>query len=728
MDGNRNTPRMASPLHVPRRPPSTSADRDTSVSFEETLLDARKNGPPPFLMRNLRYVREDRQLGRNRVWDLNWTFHNYRSAHRPRHLILTMSPSRCVIAPSTAKQFFPNTNPTLTSMPISSLSPVELTPQPAKIHLALHACQKDNRKIAFAVRQSTIRVWPRSQQMPPEALSYDDLPLSVKFDLSSYMPLLTDQLEELTLVIRITPMPPPKPPAGHATSKKSCFALIGVLRIWKAGDSQYGTAVPNASTVVQLKLSSQDFPFRYGDPNCEEVQVSAIKLDEKHGHFENSISVHVHGHVEHLTEFIQAQKPAVLVSVKYTSLMFPHWDGIKRHDFICPWCHRNCHRFRTLLSHFQVEHDHLRLSLHGMKSNRLNPETSEVPFSVHLDVTPVDRPAPQAKIKPKAGTSRVQGQPSRPLARQLVQFPSGLRPISKTESPWDDDGELYVNPQRFKSYARRARQVSESEEMSATLRTVNLDDTSDDDSTSTVIENGRPYDILSIVRDEMNYCIHCGRKHNRTYDTKSKFCSEWCLLMYKKDNNEDDGRSLVTYASATREPKINYRETLGRLQLYHIGSVSEMKESHYDEDDPDSEEEVDQSWRLDLNIERVRSLEAVSAKEKVLWMMWNKFAHENYPIPSLYGERYMRYTLERFVLEHRSEIREIKLRTQLYGFLKSLHVHGLIDSQAILSVMKCLDGIHKHRDIIKSSRPEMPLDPRSNGQGSGKARRGRRKA
>lgn len=727
MSNSRNTPKMVPPLHNSSRSSSAVAKRDAGLSFRETLLDARKNGPPPFLMRNLRYVREDRQLGRHRVWDLNWSFNNYRSQHRPRHLILTMSPSRCVISPNTAKQLFQNTGSGLAPASLLSSFTTQPTPQSAKIHLALHACQKDNRKIAFAVRQSTIRVWPRSQNAPPDTLTYDDLPLSVRFDLSSYMPLLTDELAELTLVIRITPMPSTTKPIGSGTSRKRPFALIGVLRIWKAEDSQYGTAVPNTSTIVQLKLSSQDFPFRYGDPNSEEIEVSAIRMDEKQGCFENSISVHVHGHVEHLTEFIQALKPAILVSVKYTSWMFPHWGGIKRHDFICPWCHRNCHRFRTLLSHFQVEHDHLRMSLHGMKSNQLSVSTSEIPFSVHLDVTPVDRPTPQAKIKPLESSSRAQGQPTRPSPRPSVEFPTGLRPLPKTESPWDDDGELYVNPQRFKSYTRRAKQLKESEDMRAAMSTVNLDET-DDDSTSTVIENGRPNDILSIVRDEMNYCMHCGRKHNRTYDPKSKFCSEWCVLMFKKENKRDGGRSLVASASATREPKINYKETLGKLQLYHIGSVSEMKESHYDEDDPDSEEEVDQTWRLDLNIERVRSLEAVSSKEKVLWIMWNKYAHENYPIPSLYGERYMRYTVELFVLEHRFEIREMKLRTQLYGFLKCLHIHGLIDSEAILSAMKCLDGITKRRDIAKSSRPEMPFDPKLNGQGSGKARRGRRKA
>lgn len=731
MNGNLNTPETAQPSSTrrpvarppaPRRPSNSTTRAEQQLTLQETLLDVRKNGPPPFLIRNLRYVREDRHLGRHRVWDLNWTFNNYRSQHRPRHLILTLSPSRCVVASSTARQFLQH-QPGPASMPMSSSSP--MLPQLAKIHLALHACQKDNRKITFAVRQSTIRMWPRPQQLDTRNLAYDDLPLSVQFDLSSYMPLLTDELAELTLVIRLTPMPQSQS-SVHTAPKKRPFALIGVLRIWSAENPQYGTSVPNTSAVVQLKLSNQDFPFRYGEPGCDEIEVSAANLDEKQDAFENSIQVSLHGHVEHLTEFIQSQKPAILVSVKYTSKLFPNWDGIKRHDFICPWCHRNCHRFRTLLSHFQVEHDHLRLSLHGMKSTQLDPNTSEVPFSVHLEVTPVDRPASPQKQRVPGGSSRAQAPSSRPVARQSLEVPRDLQPLPTTEGPWDDDGEIYVNPQRFKSYARRARQARESEDMRELMSNVNLDDPSDDDSTSTVMENGRPSDILSIVRDEMNYCIHCGRKHNRACEVNNKFCSEWCNIMHNKERDKDNGRSMVASALATREPKVNYKETLGKLQLYHIGSVSEMKESHYDEDDPDSEEEVDQSWRLDLNIERVRSLDGVASKEKVLWIMWNKYAHANYPIPSLYGERYTRYTLELFVLEHRTEIREMKLRTQLYGFLKALHTHGLIDSEAMLSVMKCLDGSVKHRNILKSSRPEMPLEFKMNGQG--RARRGRRKA
>lgn len=153
-----------------------------------------------------------------------------------------------------------------------------------------------------------------------------------------------------------------------------------------------------------------------------------------------------------------------------------------------------------------------------------------------------------------------------------------------------------------------------------------------------------------------------------------------------------------------------FEDSFGRLRLYHIVSMAEITPAHYDEDDPDSEEEVDQSWRLDLNMERVRSLEDCSAKEKVLWLLWNKFAHDNYPIPSVYGERYTRYTVELFTILHRAELNHLKLRVQLLGFLKALHIHGLIDSPAVKSVMECLDGKKKRRDIAISARPEQPVE------------------
>ena len=51
------------------------------------------------------------------------------------------------------------------------------------------------------------------------------------------------------------------------------------------------------------------------------------------------------------------------------------------------------------------------------------------------------------------------------------------------------------------------------------------------------------------------------------------------------------------------ERKINYREAFGKLNLFHIVSMSGINESHYNEDDPDFEEEVDQTWRLDIMAE-----------------------------------------------------------------------------------------------------------------------------
>ena len=148
-----------------------------------------------------------------------------------------------------------------------------------------------------------------------------------------------------------------------------------------------------------------------------------------------------------------------------------------------------------------------------------------------------------------------------------------------------------------------------------------------------------------------------------------------------------------------RPKRINYKEAMGYLKLYHVVSVHEANVDLFEDDEPDSEEEVDQTWRMDLSLEAVRYLEGMSPKEKAMWLMWNKFAHDEYPFPSFYGEGYSRFTLDLFALQYSSQIKQFKLRLPFLGFLRAVHRHGLIDSVAIKFIMRCLHGKKRRKDI-----------------------------
>lgn len=666
---------------------------DQSRSNQSTpakLLEARRYGPPPFLVRNLKYVAEDRKASRGRLWDLNWSRSDYRSALGPRHLTLTVNASRCIVSETTERNTFMGT------------ASASRHPREALLHLTLLARQQDGTKFCFATRHSSIRIWVPKEDDEFSNVTLDDIPFSVHFDLSSYFSLLSAELTQLSLIVRISSIDAPPPPAHEANSGK-IRAIVGSLVLWKDGKSRFGTAVANEKVNVPLRFGVLKDPLT----NDDLQNVPSIHLGDPSKRFDSSIQLDINGEIHHqITKAVEKEKPKIFVTLRYTSAQFPNWDGFVRHNFMCPWCPRNCHRFRTLLSHFQVDHSNFRFSLEGIDSHTglIDASSNTVPFTVQLEVTPMANDAHHGHRSNRGDTE------------------DGM-----ADDAYEEGVEIYVNPRRYRHYVDKSNEARDNAAMEAGLRSVNLD--GDSGSDSTVFDQERGNDLLSIVRDELwNFCSHCGRRHDCSYNGKDDFCSEWCEISHKKDlEASNEGKPLLANASVPRASKVNYKEALGKLQLYHIVSVTEMKEDHYDEDDPDSEEEVDQSWRLDLNIERVRSLEGVSAKEKTLWMLWNKYAYENYPIASLYGERYTRHTLEVFVLDKKAEIEQLKLRTQLFGFLRALHVHGLLDSKAILSIMMCLNGQKKRRDIGVSSRPEAPTDRRGGTQGNGRSRRGARR-
>lgn len=663
-------------------------------SLLESLLDFRRYGPPPFLVRNLRYVHEHKSLAKGRIWDLHWTQSNYRSSYGPRHLTIVIQPSRCII-PYIVADKVGLENPTS-----SHKSRV------AFLQICLIIRQEGGKKFSFASRPSKIRVWIKDHIQPSAPL--DDVPFSARFDLSSFFSLLTAPLVQISLAVRISSID--YPPSNNPNRRFAYpYAIVGALVIWKRGAPLRSTALPNEDVIIPLRDLRTNYPFNDKDVPDD---IPAAHLGENSPIAESSICLRIDGQVQHgISYLLQSEKPKIFVTLKYASSSMA-WKGIVRHDFICPWCHRNCHRFRSLLGHLQIEHDELKFTLQGMDPGVMGSNSSDAPFTVTLDVVPMKMKA----VPNGAGVSESR-QPTRNRGAALS------RSIADTESL---DEDIYINPSRYPNLVESNRRAQEDAEMEARMKMISLDKADSTDVTSTVIENEQSKMFLSMVKENLwNFCSHCGRRHDRSYVGNDEYCSGWCEGMHRKDGRFGVAdTSLFASSTQPRERKINFKEAFGKSQMFHIVSVSEMKEDHYDEDDPDSEEEVDQSWRLDLNIERVRSLQGVSAKEKVLWILWNKFAHSIYPIPSLYGERYTRYTLELFVLDHRAEIEQLKLRTQLFGFIKALHVHGLIDSRAVLSVMECLDGKKKRRDITSSARPELPVEKKGSAPGPMKKGRG----
>ena len=181
--------------------------------------------------------------------------------------------------------------------------------------------------------------------------------------------------------------------------------------------------------------------------------------------------------------------------------------------------------------------------------------------------------------------------------------------------------ESFVRSHAYAQLVQMARQAQDSEGGHQIMN----DPTSDSDTMSTINETEQQTtNFPALIRGHLwNFCSHCGRRHDRSYNSSEDFCSEWCELMFNNDKNSKDGhhskpfnsnigstsRSNSSGVGLNGERKINYREAFGKLNLFHIVSMSGINESHYNEDDPDFEEEVDQTWRLDIMAESCPNVE-----------------------------------------------------------------------------------------------------------------------
>ncbi|KAI0564187.1 polycomb protein [Gracilaria domingensis] len=601
----------------------------------------------------------------------------------------------------------------------------EYVPLMASIRLCLCVRQDGGHYVSFSLRDLSVRVWP-AEDLAAGLVDPCDVAVRETFDISAVLPVLSSDAEALSLVVELAPVL-----NGASDASRTRDKLRGELVLWEKGSAN-GTVVPNGFVTLPLYLvndnaiqpkhvvlersirqSSTSFASGTGDIPFVGAGAASVVL-QLEGAPQNSISKAVRRH-----------KPKLMITLTYTSQQVPHWNGITRHDFVCPWCHRNCYRYRTLLGHFQMEHEHMKFQLTSLKSGKpsdtddVNSATvsrnETVPFLVRFSVERMDSASVRTdSLLPSSVPKRMRS------CGGTVQLPEQV---------------IYANPQRYGSYVANANNnTGADEQFREAMERVSLRDnalSSDVQSlASTELYDNARRDLLSTVQEELRTCCkHCQRPHDFAYKGNTNFCSEWCEAIYTV-NRDEDGLSLrgnrryfplSSYSSYNARKRFDFRSRLGHRKLFHVVSMTPVKEEHYDEDDPDSEDEVDQSWRGRLAIERAMYLEKTTTTETLFMVMWNKFAHDNFPLPSLYGDRFTRYTLELFAIENRAHIIRLRLRLKFLAFLRVLHMHGLIDSVAVLSIFQCLDGKKKRRDIALSSRPERSV-PGSNGKG-GRSRR-----
>ncbi|PXF46010.1 Polycomb protein Su(z)12 [Gracilariopsis chorda] len=672
------------------------------------LLEIHRRGRPPFLVRTLKYVHEDRKRARRRLWDLGWTRPSYRSAPGARHLILTVRPSRCILRPGIRDKLFE--------------APREVrdayTPLLARVRLCLCVRQQNGHYVSFSLRERSLRVWP-AEDLFGKDLAPEDISAREAFDVSAVLPILSSEADALSIVVELAPDRGEMHDVSVDHEK-----LRGELVVWEKGSAN-GTVVPNGYVSVPLYVVTDkaiqpkqvvlERAVRQANPPLINSPAGQGAPKGLVGAGAASILLHLEGAPQHaISKFVNNHKPRVMVTLTYTSKKVPQWNGIVRHDFVCPWCHRNCYRYRTLLCHFQMEHDQMKFALMSLGPNKSAGSDEEsdglwdrqsVPFLVRFSVERIDQPCVRVIHAPSSSV------PKRTRSSDgSVQLPEHV---------------VYVNPDRYGSYMTNATTSAKADEqVREAIERISLRESrglsEDLSAASTELYENRRRDLLSTVDEELSACCkHCQRPHDHSFKGNVNFCSDWCEATYMASPHLDIPLSDI--ASGRRRKRINFRQSLGHRKLFHVVTMAPVKEEHFDEDDPDSEDEVDQSWRGHLAIERVMALEDANTMETLWMVMWNKFAHEHFPLPGLYGDRFTRYGLELFAIENRAHIIRLKLRLKFIGFLHVLHVHGLIDSVAVLSIFQCLDGKKKRRDIALSSRPE-----RSIVGGNGRGSRGRR--
>jgi len=102
----------------------------------------------------------------------------------------------------------------------------------------------------------------------------------------------------------------------------------------------------------------------------------------------------------------------------------------------------------------------------------------------------------------------------------------------------------------------------------------------------------------------------------------------------------------------------------------------------------DSDDDVDETWRLNMENDLLDEFTDVHPKEKVFMKLWNTFLfHRN----GIYSDKRVPEACEEFARKYGPKIKELNLRAEALMHLVTLWDFGLIDSVGITKVMGIFD-------------------------------------
>jgi len=669
------------------------------------ILGERRLRPQPFLMRNLKYVKDHRHQLNSQISDTADLSRGNESGIRK--LSLRARPFRCILPTSLLHKYRQK----------SSLPPKTTTLGKFRLWLSVETSGGEN--IAFSVRESNIRLWSKKQFKSEE--SREDLVNNYEvFDLSALSEFIHSFPSKLSVVFELY---------THKANTDSATPLLRgeqlLLENYNNSFAFSGAAIPNGDFILLLNPTTKQQtdaknpgmgltkkPVKRAGASKGKASNSVITnlvdddvgnkamidVTKKVGSDESMIqNLGPHQGIVTLnfTGSLDTQRPAksddmkkykteVLVECQYSSPAYPWWNGITRYDFICPWCLINWRRLGTLIFHFVLVHDNTKVAVEAVQETQDVKNRSGNILMLHLRVTP--------------GFG---------VENTIPELPDGTTG-SATEN-------LTFNMQKFPQYPQNrtdnGARGTMREDLSLNMLSIgdSIKNTVMRDSNSVPTHAGMVRDLEWVTCENRR----CRKAHHHAYAANENFCSEWCEIMQVNSGmlNVDNGtkaddEDVPMTAFAKPKRSIDFEKSLGDKTLYHTVSLTPFLKGHLDENGLDSEDEIDHSWRLRMVEDKIGSLETVCAKNRVLWTMWNRYAFENYKAPGTYAERYTRYSVEKFVLEYGPEIHRLKLRQHLAAFLKILHEHGSIDSEAIISIFLCLDGKKRLEQCKISSRPE----------------------
>lgn len=331
---------------------------------------------------------------------------------------------------------------------------------------------------------------------------------------------------------------------------------------------------------------------------------------------------------------------------------------IVRTDYVCPICFVNCWRERTFASHAATEHGEYRISCEALV---LKSGGEDDGFGSLRERTVHAFSAERRDIANTGATKPV-----------LSSFPGSCEVVyaSRSRFPqWDNTevawkvslqsllGACEIGNARGQQSAMDVREVSGENE---------YDQKS---SGSDGYESDTDFDV-----DEFE------KEHSPQFSLDDLHWKEFLPPLAPLARPDAKGRAEKMLA-----------EAVSSLKLYHVVSLERVKVSHLAGNGYDSEEDGDNSWRLQIAEDDLRALRRVDPKHRALWALWNRFAFAQCAAGK-FGDRYTRYSLELFALMCSSELRRLGLRVQFLAFCRSLHVHGCVDASGVISAFQCLDG------------------------------------